>query len=225
VWTRWAVDITRTAERNTKPGRKRPGSATGANNRTYWRFRPTVEPSSESAAQCFVFARAPFLVADAAARNRGLMNATSEAISSTPTLLRSRRFALIAVLALVGAMSIVGIGLTPSPAQAANVAIDQCNNRNAGPGGATTAMVCTVTVVNTISGGTTSSSVTVERLCAGDPCDSGNGTFVTNSNDLVTSVTQCNGSGNDAAHTTTCTVTITNNISADTPGAQPVKAL
>jgi hypothetical protein len=41
---------------------------------------------------------------------------------------------------------------------------------------------------------------------------------------LVTTVRQCNGSDNDAAHAITCDVNITNNISADTPQAQPVTA-
>ncbi len=53
---------------------------------------------------------------------------------------------------------------------------------------------------------------------------SGNGTFVSRSTSLVTSVNQCNGSDNDAAHPITCRVNITNNISADTPGARPVTA-
>jgi len=42
---------------------------------------------------------------------------------------------------------------------------------------------------------------------------------------LVTDVTQCNGSSNEAAHPLTCAVAITNNISADTPGALPGTAV
>jgi hypothetical protein len=85
-------------------------------------------------------------------------------------------------------------------------------------------MTCDVTVVNTISSGTTSSTTTLTRQCSLDPCPSGNGTFTSSSTSLVTSVNQCNGSDNDAAHPITCRVTITNNLSADTPGAQPVTA-
>ncbi|MGI8699067.1 MAG: hypothetical protein ACR2J0_08005, partial [Mycobacteriales bacterium] len=125
-------------------------------------------------------------------------------------------------LAVLASLSITGLALPPSAARAATSAVDQCNNIGPGPLGATTTMTCTVTVVNTISGGTASSTITVTRLCGLDPCPPGNGTFSSSSTSLVTDVNQCNGSDNDAAHPITCRVDITNNISADTPGAQPV---
>ena len=78
-----------------------------------------------------------------------------------------------------------------------------------------------MTVVNTISGTTTSSTTTVTRQCTLGPCSSPNGTFTTSSTSLVTTVRQCNGSDNDAAHPITCNVNITNNISADTPPRDP----
>jgi hypothetical protein len=125
---------------------------------------------------------------------------------------------------LAGALVVAGLVLPTSDAFAANLTIGQCNNIGPGPTGATTAMTCTVTVVNTISGGTTSSKTTETRQCSLGPCPPGNGTFTTSSTSLVTNVNQCNGSDNDAAHPITCRVTITNNISADTPGAKPVAA-
>jgi len=145
-------------------------------------------------------------------------------ISARP--LPPRWAALALALLLTAAFSVAGLALSPSPATAANVAVAQCNNLNGGPLGATTGITCAVTVVNTVSPtGATSSTVTLERQCSLEPCAPGNGTFTTSSSDLVTDITQCNGSGNDAAPPLiTCTVTVTNNISAGTPGAQPVTA-
>ena len=131
---------------------------------------------------------------------------------------------VMVLLALTVAFFVVGMALHSPAARAAPLTVDQCSNVGPGPAGATTGMNCTITVVNTITNGTTSSTTTLTRLCSLDPCPSGNGTFVSSSTDLVTTVNQCNASGNDAAHPTTCDVTITNNISADTPGAQPVTA-
>jgi len=79
-----------------------------------------------------------------------------------------------------------------------------------------------VTVVNTINGSTRSSTTTVTRLCTLGPCSTPNGTFTTHSSSLVTMVQQCNNSDNDAAHTISCEVHITNNISAGTPNAKPL---
>jgi hypothetical protein len=136
------------------------------------------------------------------------------------------RFAVASVgaLALVSAFAIAGLVLPASVASAATVDISQCNNQGASAEGATTRMNCTVTVVNTINGTTTNSTTTVTRQCELGPCSSPNGTFTTSSTNLVTSVTQCNGSDNDAAHPINCDVTITNNISANTPGAEPATA-
>jgi hypothetical protein len=128
-------------------------------------------------------------------------------------------------LLLLGSLALALL-VGPAAASAANVGFSQCNDVGAGPSGATTGMTCDVTIVNTIDGATRGSTVTVTRQCSLDPCPEGNGgPTTTSSTDLVTSVSQCNGSGNDAAHTTTCTVHITNNISSDTPGATPVSGV
>lgn len=145
--------------------------------------------------------------------------------SQAAPIVNRHRAAYAAVLAFavfVAAAVLAGFALPAAPASAANVSVTQCNNIGPSAEGATTGMTCSVTVVNTIAAGKTSSTVTLIRQCSLGPCPPGNGTFTTTSADLVTSVNQCNGSDNDAAHPITCTATITNNISADTPGAVPV---
>ena len=151
------------------------------------------------------------------------------AVAAPPPVSLPRRTLriLLALFVVAAGLSLAGVSLAPAPAQAAPVAIDQCNGRNAGPAGATTGITCSVTVVNTINGGARSSSVTVARTCSLNPCDPSDTaglltSVTTNYTDVVTDIAQCNNSGNDAAPPLiTCTVTVTNNISADTPGAQP----
>jgi hypothetical protein len=131
---------------------------------------------------------------------------------------------------LVGAFSLASLMLAPYAADAAATAsgtINQCNGDNGTAKGATTGMTCTVTVVNTISGTKRSSTTTVFRHCTLGPCTGPTATGTTSSTSLVTHVTQCNSSANDSAISAppiTCDVTITNNISASTPGAKPVTA-
>jgi hypothetical protein len=128
-------------------------------------------------------------------------------------------------LLLAGAFSFAIAAVSPSAAQAADLRVSLCNGHGPSANGATTGMRCTVTVVNTITkSGKTSSTTTVTRKCSLGPCAHGNGTFVTHSTNLVTSIRQCNGSDNDAAHPITCIVDVTNNINAKAPGAQPVTA-
>jgi len=155
-----------------------------------------------------------------------MSTATTDSDCSRRRARTSLPLALLALTLITSGLSVLGLALPSSPAQAANVALAQCNDRNAGPLGATTGITCDVTVVNVINGGVTSSTVTVTRQCSLEPCDAGNVTSTTtSSSDLVTNINQCNRSGNDAAPPLiTCTVTVTNNISADTPGAQPVTA-
>ncbi len=150
---------------------------------------------------------------------------TDLALARPPASRLVWHLAATAAVALVGAFSIVGLALPPSAARAANVAVDQCNGIGPGPGGASTVVTCSITVVNTISSsGATSSTTTLTRQCLLDPCAGGNGTFVTNSTDLVTDFNQCNNSANVGGEEITCNVTITNNVSEGTPGAEPVTA-
>lgn len=123
---------------------------------------------------------------------------------------------------LTASFAFAGLVVGSPDAMAATGTVAQCNNIGPSPAGATTGMTCTVTVVNTISGAHRGSTTTVTRACSLGPCPPGNGTVTSQSTSLVTSVNQCNGSDNDSAHPITCRVTITNNISAGTPGASPV---
>lgn len=130
----------------------------------------------------------------------------------------------IGAVALVGALGLAGFVAAPYAAGASSSTVNQCNGVGPGAKGATTGMICKVTVVNTISGTKRSSKTTVFRKCSLAPCAPGDGTFTTTSTSLVTHVAQCNGSDNDSAHPITCDVTITNNISAGAHGAKPVTA-
>ena len=151
--------------------------------------------------------------------------ATATAHAPMDRLSRARSWpAALFALLLAGAFCFAAAAFSPGAAQAATVTIDQCNGHGAEAQGASTGLTCTVTVVNTIRGNTTSSTTTVSRQCSLGPCSSPNGTFTTHSSSLVTTVRQCNGSDNDAAHPITCNVHITNNISANTSRARPVTA-
>ena len=150
---------------------------------------------------------------------------TSSQTNSTPSR-ASRptwRTLVMALMMLTGVFSLAGIAV-PTAAQASTMVVDQCNAHGPAVQGATTAMKCTVTVVNTISGTSTYSRTTVTRLCTLGPCSAPNGTFITDSVSLVTVIRQCNNSDNDAAHAITCYVNVVNNIGRDTPDAQPVTA-
>ena len=99
---------------------------------------------------------------------------------------------------------------------AAPVAVNQCNGTD-NVGGQ--AVACDVTVTNNLdrATGLTSSSVTVKE-CHGAanaalPCT----TSTTPSNQLTTSVNQCNGSGGGGGGTVTCNVHVVNNITGVAP--------
>jgi hypothetical protein len=115
--------------------------------------------------------------------------------------------------ALVAGVTLMVLGA--SPASAASLAVNQCNGTGNG-GGQTVA--CTVTVVNTLTNdpATTGSVVTVN--------DNGAITTTT-STDIVTSVTQCDGSENGGTGVLNCHINITNNIAmngAAAPGAATI---
>jgi hypothetical protein len=133
------------------------------------------------------------------------------------------RIMVTALIMFTGAFSLASLAL-PTVAQASTMTVDQCNVHVPGVAGATTALKCTVTVVNTVSGTSTRSRTTVTRLCTLGPCSTPNGTFVTDSVSLVTDIRQCNGSDNDASHAITCYVNVINNIGRGTPAAQPLSA-
>ena len=110
------------------------------------------------------------------------------------------------MLALLGGSAVALLG-PADPVSAANVAVDQCNgvfNDDA------QTILCTVAVENFLTDdpATTGSIVTLNGVSS--PFSSGN---------LVTSVTQCNGSGNAGGSTVQCTVSVTNTITQS--GASP----
>jgi hypothetical protein len=96
-------------------------------------------------------------------------------------------------------------------AATAQTAVSQCNGTD-NVGGQ--AVECHYTVTNTIDGATTSSTVTLTEChgAANDPATLVCSTSTVTSTDLVTSVDQCNGSGNGGGGTVECTVDVINNI-------------
>ncbi|MCA1684254.1 MAG: hypothetical protein LC708_03910 [Actinobacteria bacterium] len=116
---------------------------------------------------------------------------------------------LASFAALLLAISVISIAT--SPVAAAQTAVSQCNGTD-NVGGQ--AVECHYTITNNIDGDATSSTVT-RRECHGaanDPPTLVCNSSTTSSNELVTSIDQCNGSGNGGGGTVTCTVDVTNNI-------------
>jgi hypothetical protein len=128
--------------------------------------------------------------------------------SSAPGTKRRLPAILAAVALLAGAVGVMGVAVVamPDQAEAASISVDQCNNVQNVAG---VTVECDVVVVNTLTDDplTTGSVVTL------------NGGAPTASGDIVTSVTQCNDSGNGGGGTMDCNVTITNNIVLASPSA------
>ena len=105
---------------------------------------------------------------------------------------RASTFATVACALLL----LLGWVMLPAPAaQAADLAVEQCNSED----GAGLGFACDVTVTNTFDLGTGAKSSTVTvSACRGEPfttltCAP---TTTVNATDLVTSVSQCNFQGN-----------------------------
>lgn len=117
-----------------------------------------------------------------------------------------------AVWGLVFATALIsGLFALGSITASAQTSVSQCNGTD-NVGGQ--AVECHYAVTNTLSGATTSSSVTLTEChgAANDPPTMVCSTSTVNSTDLVTSVDQCNGSGNGGGGTVECTVDVINNI-------------
>ncbi len=139
-------------------------------------------------------------------------------------LTRSGRFALVGVLAILSMLASFAVA-TPKGGAASPAAIDtapainQCNPPDF-PITAGFQVTCTVTVVNnTSSTGATSSTVTTSACLAAAgvvfpscPLNSGPVTTSTSSNQLVTSVNQCNGIVTGGGSNVYCNVIVTNNV-------------
>lgn len=123
---------------------------------------------------------------------------------------RRRVSSAAAVLLLIGA-TMIWVGATSEPADAATIAVNQCNFNETG---AAREIRCDVTVVNTldVATGITSSTVTT-TVCEGAPgaalCVTTPGAATT---DIVNSVNQCNNSANAGGSVVTCNVNVVNTI-------------
>lgn len=128
-----------------------------------------------------------------------------------------------ALLSLVFAVTLISsLFVAASFTAAAAPAVSQCNGTD-NVGGQ--AVECHYTVVNTMNGATTSSSVTLTAChgAANAPPTMVCTSSTVTSTDLVTSVDQCNGSGNGGGGTVECTVDVINNITGTvTPTAATV---
>ncbi len=123
--------------------------------------------------------------------------------------------ALCSLVALTAGLGVIALQSNISPASAATVSFSQCNNREAGPGGAPLTVTCSVSIVNTIDANGGTSQVVYQRTCTLNACT---GDIVSPS-DVINAVHQCNGSDNVGGSTTICSVDIVNNISVDSPAA------
>jgi hypothetical protein len=137
---------------------------------------------------------------------------------------RWRRALVAVVVAAVGSISLLTLGgLAATPASAASGApmVTQCN-ANDFPITAGWQVTCTVSVENyTSAAGATSSTVTTSACLAAAgvvypscPGNLGPVTSTTNSSQLVTSVTQCNGIVTGGGSNVYCNVQVTNNVPA-----------
>jgi len=121
----------------------------------------------------------------------------------------------IGILFAMGVLATTALVASPEQAAAATVSFSQCNDRNAGPGGAPLSVTCSVNIINNITPTGNTSTVTYTRTCALNPCT---GNTVSSVN-VVNSVNQCNGSDNVGGSTMVCQVNVTNNISVSPASA------
>src|SRR5688500_15495726 len=124
-------------------------------------------------------------------------------------------------LMLAVSLMVLAFAIAPDPAQA-QTALSQCNGTD-NVGGQ--AVECHYSVTNNVDGSDTSSTTTLTEChgAANDPPTLVCTPLTTTSTDLVTSVDQCNGSGNGGGGTVTCTVDVINNITGtETPTSASV---
>ena len=121
----------------------------------------------------------------------------------------TRLYALLCAATLISALS---LGITPSAI--GQTSLSQCNGTD-NVGGQ--AVECHYTVTNELDGNSTSSSTTVTEChgAANDPATLVCTPTTTTSTQLVTTIDQCNGSGNGGGGTVVCTVDVINNITGN----------
>lgn len=113
-------------------------------------------------------------------------------------------FALVFAVALISGLFVAG-----PFAASAQTTLSQCNGTD-NVGGQ--AVECSYTVTNTVNGSMTSSSVTLRECHGAANAPPTCTTSTVNSTALVTTIDQCNGSGNGGGGTVTCSVDVVNNI-------------
>jgi hypothetical protein len=125
--------------------------------------------------------------------------------------------ALLAPVAMLTTSPVAAAPLSPSAACSTGIG-------NAGGQG----IICQITIVNSITGGGGSATVTVHECLgsAGDPTDGARGHPCTTKTKIlstpVTAVTQCNGSANGGGGALHCSVVVTNNFYGASPGSTAV---
>jgi hypothetical protein len=134
-----------------------------------------------------------------------------------------RLFTMSIVVATTLGMLFVGgiVGVQSASAAATAPAAAQCDPP-AFPTGAGFEVNCTIGINNTVSSAGVSSSTVTATAClaaAGVLPPNGCTTTVTTSNQLVTSVDQCNGIVTGGGSNVTCAVSVTNSIVTGTAGA------
>jgi hypothetical protein len=126
-------------------------------------------------------------------------------------------------LALIFAVSLISMIFIALPLTAsAQTSVSQCNGTD-NVGGQ--AVECHYTITNNVDGDATSSTITISEChgAANDPATLVCTPSTTTSTSLVTSIDQCNGSGNGGGGTVLCTVDVINNITGTmTPTAATV---
>jgi hypothetical protein len=128
--------------------------------------------------------------------------------------------AVVAAGTALGSLVLIGVSVAPTAASAATApAATQCNAPPF-PTGAGEQTSCNIAITNTVtSAGATSSTITATAClaAAGVLPPAGCTTTVTTSNQLVSSVSQCNGIVNGGGSNVTCNVTFTNDVASGTP--------
>ena len=126
--------------------------------------------------------------------------------------LRTQRARALVVLVFAVAL-ISGLFVAGPFTASAQTTLSQCNGTDNAGG---QAVECSYTVTNTVNGSMTSSSVTLRECHGAANAPPTCTTSTVNSSALVTTIDQCNGSGNGGGGTVTCSVDVVNNITGST---------
>jgi hypothetical protein len=140
-----------------------------------------------------------------------------------PSVLRRCVISIVGVVTTTSSLVLIGglAGVQAAPAAASAPTATQCDPP-AFPTGAGFEVSCTIAIANTVSSAGAASSVVTATAClaaAGVLPPFGCTTTVTPSNQLVTSVNQCNGIAYGGGSNVTCSVSVVNTIPTGTATA------